>query len=176
MKAFKSDYNHFLDSFFIDSKNESAFEFVDAFLKKPSERPEGMSGWFNFNPLYIYGQAGSGKTHLINAIVHDMLVAHKKVHYTTSKGFMGNYIKALMYNEVAEMRLFYRNIDILVVEDIQFLGRKTKCQEEMTHTLIDRFENKKLTIFSSRIHPNKLKHFDEWLSSRLGMGLAIEIV
>ena len=160
--------NYWLNSFYADSKNELTLRAVRAFIS----RRKG----FIFNPLCIYGQHGTGKTHLLHAITYEMLVRGKKVYSTSGKGFGNDLVKGILNNDIDGMRNFYREIDILVIDDIQYLSGKPKTQEEMTNTLIDRTENKKMTIFSSRRHPNRLEQFDDWLSSRIGMGLTLEII
>ena len=160
--------NYWLNSFYADSKNELTLKSIHAFI---SQRKD-----FNFNPLCIYGQHGTGKTHLLHAITYEMLVRGKKVYSTSGKGFGEDFVKAIIKKDLEGMRNFYREIDILVIDDVQYLSGKPKTQEEMTHTLISRSENKKITIFSSRWHPNRLQEFDDWLSSRIGMGLTLEVI
>ncbi len=159
--------NNSLRSFFVDSKNSLTHKALTELVKG--------TRWFTFNPVYIYGQSGSGKTHLLRAIVYEMLITGKKVHYTVTKEFCNDYCEAIMNCDLESFRNFYRKIDILALDDIDFLSGKPKTQEEMTNLLIARTENRKLTLFSSRVRPFFLKKFDEWLSSRLRMGLVLEV-
>ena len=133
----------------------------------------------NWNPLFIYGGVGLGKTHLMHSIAHYILEnqADARVLYVTSEQFTNEVIEAIKEGVLAskEFRKKYRNIDALLIDDIQFIGGKDAIQEELFHTFNALYEQKKQIILSSDKPPMELKNLEERLRSRFAWGVAVEI-
>ena len=129
-----------------------------------------------YNPLFIYGGVGLGKTHLLQAIAHE---CHKKEYkniiYTTSERFTNQLIHAIQTRNVEEFRDSYREVDYLIIDDIQFLIGKEKTQEELFHTFNTLYDQKKQIAISSDRPQNELNGIQERLISRFSMGLTVDI-
>lgn len=156
------------ESFVIGSFNELAYAASQAVLKKPG---------IMYNPLFIYGGTGFGKTHLIQAIGNTVKKQNtgKKVQYISSEKFATDYINSLQNNKVNEFKERYRKYDVLIMDDIQFLAGKEKTQEELFHLFNTLYENNKQIVFSSDKHPNYINGLEERLKSRFGAGMIVEI-
>ena len=130
-----------------------------------------------YNPLFIYGGVGLGKTHLLHAIgnfrIH--LNPDAKVLYVTSERFLNDLVNALMANKNEEFRLKYRNIDLLLIDDIQFIAKKERCQEEFFHTFNTLYEQGKQIILTSDKPPKDINPLEERLKSRFEWGLIADI-
>jgi len=130
-----------------------------------------------YNPLFLYGDVGLGKTHLMQAIGNH-IVAQKpksKIRYLTSETFLNEYIDALKTNDIATFRAKYRKIDMLMIDDIQFLNGKTRIQEEFFHTFNTLFESHKQIILTSDRTPSELGGLEPRLISRFEWGLVAEL-
>jgi len=138
-----------------------------------SENPGGTS----FNPLFIYGGVGLGKTHLIQAIGNKILhnFSDKKVIYLSSDSFTVEFVEAIQSNKVNEFQSFYRSMDVLIIDDIQFLIGKEKTQDLFFHIFNSLHQSRKQIILSSDKPPKDLKGLDERLISRLQWGLTADI-
>ncbi len=138
-----------------------------------SENPGGTS----FNPLFIYGGVGLGKTHLIQAIGNQTLINHpnKKVIYLSSDIFTVEFVEAIKTNSVNEFSSFYRGMDVLIIDDIQFLIGKEKTQDHFFHIFNTLHQARKQIILSSDKPPKDLKGLDERLISRFQWGLTADI-
>ena len=131
-----------------------------------------------YNPLFLYGDVGLGKTHLMNAIGNFIMTERpmSRVLLTTSERFTNELIDAIVKKKgTAELRAKMRNVDVLMVDDIQFLSKTTATQEEFFHTFNDLYNNGKQIIISSDRPPNELPTIEERLRSRFGSGLIVDI-
>lgn len=132
-----------------------------------------------YNPLYIYGGVGLGKTHLMQAIGHAIKSNYpeKNIIYTTGESFTNELVSAIMKDnsDNETFRNKYRKIDVLLIDDIQFLAGKEKCQEEFFHTFNTLFESGKQIILSSEKPPKEINMLEERLKTRFEMGLTVDI-
>ena len=159
------------DSFVVGSFNELAHAASQAVIRKP-----GIA----YNPLFIYGTTGLGKTHLIQAIGNHFKNAapDRKVFYVTSEKFTIDYISALQAGPGSKTQAFkekYRQYDLLIMDDIQFLSKKEKTQEELFHLFNTLYDNNKQIVFSSDQHPNVIQNLEERLKSRFSAGMTVSI-
>lgn len=156
------------DSFVIGSFNELAHAAAQAVIKKPG---------LVYNPLFIYGSTGFGKTHLIQAIGNYVKQngGGKKIHYITSEKFSVDYINSLQTNKINYFKEKYRKYDILIMDDIQFLSNKEKTQEELFHLFNTLYDNNKQIVFSSDKHPHYIPALEDRLKSRFGAGMIVDI-
>ena len=159
---------YIFESFIIGPFNELAYAAAQAVLKKPG---------IMYNPLFIYGSTGFGKTHLIQAIGNGVKKQSpgKKIQYVSSEKFSTDYVNSLQNNRVGEFKDKYRKYDVLIMDDIQFLVGKEKTQEELFHLYNALYENNKQIIFSSDKHPNYINGLEDRLKSRFGSGMIVEI-
>lgn len=134
-------------------------------------------GGTRYNPLVVYGPTGLGKTHLVQAIGNRVLQRNRnaKVLYTNSEKFTMEYINAIQTNRVPEFTNFYRGVDVLIVDDIQFLGGKEKTQDQFFHTFNALHQAGKQVVLTSDKQPKDLADVDERLISRFQWGLAADI-
>ena len=128
-----------------------------------------------FNPLYIYGGVGLGKTHLLHSIGNKLSQESKKVVYLHSEKFVQNMVTALRNNQIEEFKKFYRNLDVLLLDDIQFFAGKERSQEEFFHTFNALFEYKKQVILTCDKYPKEINGLEDRIKSRLVWGLNVSI-
>ncbi|NNJ52251.1 MAG: chromosomal replication initiator protein DnaA [Ignavibacteriaceae bacterium] len=138
-----------------------------------SDNPGGTS----FNPFFVYGGVGLGKTHLIQAVGNEILKKYpdKKVIYLSSDSFTVEFVESIQSNRVNEFSSFYRGMDVLIIDDIQFLIGKEKTQDLFFHIFNTLHQSKKQIILSSDKPPKELKGLDERLISRFQWGLTADI-
>lgn len=141
-----------------------------AAAKTVSERP-GIT----YNPLFIYGKTGHGKTHLIQAVGNHLKRSGKKVFYVTSERFTVDYFNSLQNGTANNFKDKYRQYDVLIMDDVQFLAKKEKTQEELFHLFNALHDNNKQIVFSSDIHPSLLSGLEERLLSRFSQGMIVDI-
>ena len=168
----KSQYT--FDNFVVGNSNK----FAHAAALSVAENPGKM-----YNPLFLYGESGLGKTHLMHAIGNYISkTTNKKVLYVTSEQFIQDFIKTnrkddleTNFNYVEFFKNKYRNIDVLIIDDIQFLGGATKTQQEFFHTFNNLYNDSKQIIISSDRSPNDLKVLEDRLRTRFTWGLEVNI-
>jgi len=130
-----------------------------------------------YNPLFIYGGTGLGKTHLMHAVGNSML-QHKpdaKIVYLHSERFVADMVKALQHNSINDFKRFYRTVDALLIDDIQFFARKERSQEEFFHTFNALLEGQRQLILTCDRYPKEVSGLEERLKSRFGWGLTVAI-
>ncbi len=130
-----------------------------------------------YNPLFIYGGVGLGKTHLMHSIGNLILEQNPgaKIIYLHSERFMANMVKALQTNTMEKFKNFYRSLDALLIDDIQFFANKGRTQEEFFHTFNTLIENNKQVIMTCDRYPKEVEGLEERLKSRFGWGLTVSI-
>jgi chromosomal replication initiator protein len=156
------------DTFVVGKSNELAF----AASKSIAENPSG-----SFNPLFIYGGAGLGKTHLIQAIGQQIRDANprRKILYQSADVMVTEIITSIRYDRMAQFRERYRSVDALLLDDIQFLAGKERTQEEFFHTFNALYESQKQIVFTSDAPPKDIPTLEERLRSRFEWGLIADI-
>jgi len=128
-----------------------------------------------YNPLFIYGKTGHGKTHLIQAVGNYLKKHNKKVFYVTSERFTVDYFNSLQSGTANSFKDKYRQYDVLIMDDVQFLASKEKTQEELFHLFNALHDNNKQIIFSSDMHPALLSGMEDRLRSRFAQGMIVDI-
>ena len=156
------------ETFVVGKSNELAW----SASKSISENPSG-----SFNPLFIYGGAGLGKTHLIQAIGHQLQQRNsgRKVVYMSADSFVTELISSIRYDKMQAFRDRYRSVDALLLDDIQFLAGKERTQEEFFHTFNALYEAQKQIVFTSDAPPKEIPTLEERLRSRFEWGLIADI-
>ncbi len=131
----------------------------------------------SYNPLFIYGGVGLGKTHLMHAIGNAMLVKepNARVAYVHSERFVGDMVKGLQHNKISEFKRSYRSLDALLIDDIQFFAGKERSQEEFFHTFNALLEGQRQIILTCDRYPKEVNGLEERLKSRFGWGLTVAI-
>ncbi len=148
--------------------NELAHAAAQAVVRKP-----GIA----YNPLFIYGPTGLGKTHLIQAIGNHFRVQapDRKVYYVTSERFSMDYVSALQAGKVQSFKEKYRQYDLLIMDDVQFLAGRDKIKEEFFHLFNFLHDNNKQLVFSSDQHPNVIQNLEDRLKSRFSAGMIVSV-
>ena len=158
------DPNKRFENFLTGSSNKIAFE---ASLKV-------SDNFSHYNPLYIYGGVGLGKTHLLNSIGHKMN-KNKKVMFISAERFMYQFVKSIKSNDMVKFKEYFRNTDVLIIDDIQFMNGKEAMQEEFFHTFNALLDKNSQIIVSADRPPNKLLRIQERIKSRFSGGLVVDI-
>ena len=130
-----------------------------------------------YNPLFIYGPVGVGKTHIMQAIANEVYKnnPNKKIIYTTSEEFTNEVVEAIINNDTARMKRKFRNVDLLIIDDVQFFAGKDRAQEELFHTFNILIDEGAQIVLSSDRPPSEIKKLEKRLSSRFAGGLTVDI-
>ncbi|MGE8458841.1 MAG: chromosomal replication initiator protein DnaA, partial [Pseudomonas alloputida] len=156
----------------------------DTFVEGKSNQLARAAAWqvadnpkHGYNPLFLYGGVGLGKTHLMHAVGNHLLKKNPnaKVVYLHSERFVADMVKALQLNAINEFKRFYRSVDALLIDDIQFFARKERSQEEFFHTFNALLEGGQQVILTSDRYPKEIEGLEERLKSRFGWGLTVAV-
>lgn len=160
--------NYTFDNFVEGKSNQLA----RAAAQQVSENPGG-----SYNPLFLYGGTGLGKTHLLHAVANGIRArkADAKVIYMHSERFVQDMVKALQNNAIEEFKRYYRSVDALLIDDIQFFANKERSQEEFFHTFNALLEGNQQIILTSDRYPKEINGVEDRLKSRFGWGLTVAI-
>ncbi|MEK7569437.1 MAG: chromosomal replication initiator protein DnaA [Patescibacteria group bacterium] len=156
------------DSFIVGAFNELAYAAAQAIIDSPGTK---------YNPFFVYGATGLGKTHLLQAVGNTIKEKYpdKKVHYLTLEKFATDFINSLQSQKANSFKEKYRKYDLLIIDDIQFIGKMEKIQEELFHTFNTFYESNKQIIFSSDKHPNHIPELADRLKSRFAAGMIVDV-
>ncbi|MCL2659080.1 MAG: chromosomal replication initiator protein DnaA [Acidobacteriaceae bacterium] len=156
------------DSFVVGNGNQFASAAAQAVAERPSKA---------YNPLFLYGGVGMGKTHLMHAIGHDVKrrQPHASICYVSGEKFTNEMIDSVRYQKMTSFRDRFRNVDVLLIDDIQFLAGKERTQEEFFHTFNALHESTKQIVIASDRPPKELQEFEDRLRSRFEWGLMVDI-
>lgn len=156
------------DSYVVGPFNELAFAASQTVVKNPGQ---------TYNPLFIYGNPGVGKTHLIQAVGNQIKkdFPNKKVFYLTSEKFCVEYLSSVQENRANQFKEKYRKYDVVIMDDVQFVSGKEKTQEELFHFFNTFKDSGRQLVFSSDRHPNIIPGLEERLRSRFNMGMVVDI-
>ncbi|CAN5720546.1 chromosomal replication initiator protein DnaA [soil metagenome] len=159
---------YMFDAFVIGSGNQFAMAASQAVAERPSKA---------YNPLFLYGGVGMGKTHLMHAIGHDVKrrQPHASICYVSGEKFTNEMINSVRYDKMTSFRDKFRNVDVLLIDDIQFLAGKERTQEEFFHTFNALHESMKQIVIASDRPPKELADFEDRLRSRFEWGLIADI-
>ena len=160
--------HYIFDNFIVGPFNELAHAASQAIINNPGR---------TYNPFFVYGGTGLGKTHLIQAIGNTIKqkFQDKKVYYITLEKFATDYINSIQINKVNALKEKYRKYDAIIIDDVQFVGKMEKTQEELFHLFNVFHENQKQIVFSSDKHPNYIPGLEDRLKSRFGAGMIVDI-
>lgn len=156
------------ENFIVGSSNELAYAACQAIAQKPGEK---------YNPLFLYGGVGIGKTHLIQAVGNEILKANPSAHivYISTEQFVQEFLDAIRFKKNTDFAGYYRSADVLIVDDIQFIAGKEKTQEEFFHTFNALHQANKQIIITSDKPPRDIPTLEERLRSRFTWGMAIDM-
>mgnify|MGYP000944174593 CR=1 FL=1 len=156
------------DEFVVGKNNNFAHSAAKAVAENPG---------YTFNPLFIYGESGMGKTHLMQAVGNFVKTEGRNcsIYYTTSESFTNEMIESIRGNKMSEFRAKFRKVDLLLVDDIHFLSRKEGTQEEFFHTFNALFENKKQIVLTSDRPPKDIPDLEKRLVTRFESGLLADL-
>ncbi|WPZ35353.1 chromosomal replication initiator protein DnaA [Thalassobaculum sp. OXR-137] len=167
----------------ISASLDARFTFDNFVVGKPNElafaaaRRVAESETVPFNPLFLYGGVGLGKTHLMHAIAWEIRKNHpqRRVLYLSAEKFMYQFIRALRYRDTVAFKDLFRSVDVLMIDDVQFISGKDSTQEEFFHTFNALVDNNRQVVISADKSPTNLDGLEERLRSRLGWGLVADI-
>jgi len=168
LDATRLNPKYVFDTFVIGASNRFAHAAAVAVAEAPAKA---------YNPLFIYGESGLGKTHLLHAIGHyaRILQPHLKVRYVNSEEFTNDFINSIRDDRTSRFQSLYREVDVLLIDDIQFLAGKEQTQEEFFHTFNALHNASKQVVITSDVAPKELQGFEERLVSRFEWGLLTDV-
>ena len=160
--------SHTFDTFVVGSSNSLAYAAAQAVAEKPGTL---------YNPLFLYGGSGLGKTHLLHAIGNEIKRLYPKavILYQTADRFVNEFIHAIRFDKVHKFQEKYKSVDVLLVDDIQFISNKEQTQEAFFHIFNTLYDSRKQIVFSSDVVPQDIRGLAERLRSRLAWGLVADI-
>lgn len=162
---------------------DARFTFDNFVVGKPNElahaaaRRVAEGGPVTFNPLFLYGGVGLGKTHLMHAIAHELRVNRPdlRVLYLSAEQFMYRFVQALRDKQIMDFKELFRSVDVLMVDDVQFIAGKDSTQEEFFHTFNALVDQHKQIVISADRAPGEIKDLEERIRSRLQCGLVVDL-
>ncbi|MGE3062165.1 MAG: chromosomal replication initiator protein DnaA [bacterium] len=156
------------EEFVVGKSNELAYAASFSLTKTPGDQ---------YNPLFIYGSSGLGKTHLLNAIGNQIKQndPRKKIYYLSTERFLNEYVFAIQEKKILDFRNKYREMDVLLLDDIHFLNKKEGTQEEIFHTFNALYENNSQIVLTSDRPPNEIQSLEQRLVTRFQSGLVVDI-
>ncbi len=166
INRFGLNIKYTFDNFVVGKGNELAHAACQAVASNPGKA---------YNPLFIYGGVGLGKTHLLQAVGHEVSRKLDKILYTTSEKFTNDYIQAVRSGNIKEFKDRYRNIDLLLIDDIQFMGGKDGTQEEFFHTFNELHQFDKQIVITSDRPPKSIPALEKRLLSRFEWGMIVDV-
>ncbi|MGH7259570.1 MAG: chromosomal replication initiator protein DnaA [Nitrospiraceae bacterium] len=166
-RAFPMNPKYTFKNFVVGASNQFAHAACLAVAEAPAQA---------YNPLFLYGGVGLGKTHLLNAIGnHIAETSDLRISYVTTEQFTNEVINSIRYDKMMDLRKRFRNIDMLLIDDVQFLAGKERTQEEFFHTFNTLYEAHKQIVLSSDRSPKEIANTEERLQSRFGWGLIADL-
>ncbi|PIR93401.1 chromosomal replication initiator protein DnaA [Candidatus Falkowbacteria bacterium CG10_big_fil_rev_8_21_14_0_10_43_10] len=153
------------DNFIVGKNNQLAHAACKAVAASPGS---------TYNPLFIYGGVGLGKTHLLHAIGNELAQKNKRALYVTCEKFTNDYVQAVRTGRAKEFKDFYRNVDVLLIDDIQFMGGKDGTQEEFFHTFNELHQSNRQIVVSSDRQPKAITSLEQRLQSRFEWGMIVD--
>jgi chromosomal replication initiator protein len=160
--------NYTFDNFIVGPSNQLAYAAAKAVIERPGKV---------YNPLFMYGESGLGKTHLLHAIGNEIRMRSKRasVLYQTADRFVNEFINAIRFDKVHQFQIKYKDIDVLLIDDVQFISNKDQTQEAFFHIFNTLYDTHKQIVFSSDTYPQNMSGIAERLRSRLEWGLVTDI-
>jgi len=160
--------SYIFDSFIVGPNNSLAYAAARAVSKKPG---------ILYNPLFIYGDSGLGKTHLLHAIGNEIKLYNKNISilYQTTDRFVNEFINAIRFDKIHTFKSKYQRVDVLLIDDVQFISNKDQTQEAFFHIFNNLHESSKQIVFSGDNYPGNIKGIEERLRSRFEWGLVTDI-
>jgi len=166
LNKFGLNTQYIFDTFIVGKNNQLAHAACKAVASSPGS---------TYNPLFIYGGVGLGKTHLLHAIGNVLSAAGQKVLYATCEKFTNDYVQAVRSGRAKEFKDFYRNVDLLLIDDIQFMGGKEGTQEEFFHTFNELHQTNRQIVVSSDRQPKAIPSLEQRLQSRFEWGMIVDV-
>ena len=166
INKFGLNSKYVFENYIVGKGNELAHAACQAVAANPGKA---------YNPLFIYGGVGLGKTHLLQAVGHEIIKNSDKVLYTSSEKFTNEYINAVKTGQAKNFKEKYRNIDLLLIDDIQFMAGKDGTQEEFFHTFNELHQNNKQIIITSDRQPKSIPALEKRLISRFEWGMIVDV-
>src|SRR3989339_355862 len=167
INRFGLNNKYIFENFIVGKGNELAHAACQAVSANPGNA---------YNPLFIYGGVGLGKTHLLQAIGHEVLKTTDKIKYITCENFTNEYVQSIKTGKAKDFKDRYRNVDLLLIDDIQFMAGKDGTQEEFFHTFNELHQSNKQIIMTSDRPPKSIPALEKRLISRFEWGMIVDIV